>query len=125
MFKLVIMEQVYRNKSQRNKATGANNKALHITESKLNASPVKIRKIGNSNGILLSNKMLSHLGIKEGAAVTVTAEPGQLIIKPAITTPAINTDLSTWEAQFKQAIKNGDTPERDMFEGMSNKFDET
>ena len=88
-----------------------------------NASPARIRKIGNSRGILLSNNLLNHLGVKEGEEITIFAEPGQIIIKPAAAKAIINTDLSTWEAQFKQAIKNGETPEGDMFEGMDNTFD--
>jgi hypothetical protein len=35
----------------------------------------------------------------------------------------INTKLSTWEAQLKRAIRNGDKPETDLFEAMENTFD--
>ena len=83
----------------------------------------RIRKIGNSKGILLSNSMLKELGIEEGAEVIVTTEQGLITIKPAENKRKINTDLSTWEAQFKAAIKSGDKPEKDLFEGMENKFD--
>lgn len=83
----------------------------------------RIRKIGNSKGILLSNTMLKELGIAEDAEVIVTTEEGRITIKPADNKTKINTDLSTWEAQFKAAIKSGDKPEKDLFKGMENKFD--
>ena len=90
---------------------------------KTNAVSTTIRKIGNSKGILLSNSILNELGIEEGAEVTVTAEKNRIVIEPAENRRKINTDLATWEAQFKKAIKNGDKPETDVFEGMENKFD--
>ncbi len=91
--------------------------------SKTNFVTGKIRKIGNSKGILLSNSIINKSGLEEDAEVIVTAEKGRIIIKLAENKIKINTDLSTWEAQFKAAIKNGDQPEKDMFEGMVNKFD--
>lgn len=35
----------------------------------------------------------------------------------------INTDLSTWDQQFKAAIKKSEKPEKDLFEGIENDFD--
>lgn len=90
---------------------------------KTNSITGRIRKIGNSKGILLSNSMIKELGVEDNAAVIVTSEKGRIIIKPAENKRKINTDLSTWEAQFKAAIKMGDKPEKDLFEGMENKFD--
>jgi len=83
----------------------------------------RIRKIGNSKGILLSNSMIKELGVSDDAEVIVTTEKGRIIIRPAENKRKINTDLSTWEAQFKAAIKSGDKPEKDLFEGMENEFD--
>lgn len=83
----------------------------------------RIRKIGNSRGILLTTSMIKDLGVADDAEVTVTAEKGRIIITPRENKRKINTDLSSWEAQFKAAIKNGDQPEIDMFEGMENEFD--
>lgn len=83
----------------------------------------RIRKIGNSKGILLSNSMIKALGIEDETEVIVTTESGRIIITPVKSKRKINTDLSSWEAQFKAAIKNGDNPEPDMFEGMENTFD--
>lgn len=83
----------------------------------------RIRKIGNSKGILLSNSIIKELGIEDDTEVTVTTDKGSIVIKPSESKTKINSDLSTWEAQFKKAIKNGDEPEGDMFEGIENKFD--
>ena len=67
--------------------------------------------------------MIKELGVEDNATVIVTSEKGRIIIKPAENKRKINTDLSTWEAQFKAAIKRGDKPEKDLFEGIENKFD--
>jgi hypothetical protein len=56
----------------------------------------KIRAIGNSRGVIY---------IMEAKANDV------------------NTDLATWDKQFKAAIKKGAKPEEDLFEGLSNEFD--
>jgi hypothetical protein len=32
--------------------------------------------------------------------------------------------LASWDKQFKQAIQKKELPEKDMFEGLTNKFDE-
>lgn len=94
-----------------------------ISLSKTNTVSGRIRKIGNSKGIILSNSMIKELGVANNAEVMVTTEKGRIIIKPAENKRKINTDLSTWEAQFRAAIKNGDKPEKDFFKGMENKFD--
>lgn len=39
----------------------------------------KIRKIGNSYGIILPRKALDHLMVKEGEAVYLTEAPGQTV----------------------------------------------
>jgi len=83
----------------------------------------RIRKIGNSKGILLNNRIISESGIEDGAELIVTAEKNRIIITPAQSKRKINIDISTWEAQFKEAIKGGDKPETDLFEGMENEFD--
>jgi hypothetical protein len=36
----------------------------------------------------------------------------------------VNTDIPTWVQQFRKAVKKGGKPEKDLFEGMSNEFDE-
>lgn len=90
---------------------------------KKNSVLARIRKIGNSKGILLNNRIISESGIEDGAELIVTAEKNRIIITPAQSKRKINIDISTWEAQFKEAIKGGDKPETDLFEGMENEFD--
>ena len=85
---------------------------------------VKIRKIGNSKGILFSNRMLRDLGVENETEVMVKSEKGKITITPVEIKKSINTDLSTWEAQFQEAISQGDKPETDIFEGIENKFDQ-
>lgn len=96
---------------------------LFTSSSKTNSVTGRIRKIGNSKGILLSNSVTKELGVSDDAEVIVTTEKGRIIIRPAENKRKINTDLSTWEAQFKAAIKSSDKPEKDLFEGMENEFD--
>ncbi len=72
-----------------------------------------IRKIGNSQGILLPKTMLQSLGIDKEVEVELTAEG--ILLKPI--RPRHN-----WEAQFKKAQVG--TSEKDLFEGMSNDFDD-
>jgi len=67
--------------------------------------------------------MISQLGVTDVLEVIVTAEKGRIVITPVEDEPVINTDLSTWEAQFEAAIKTGDKPDKDLFEGMENQFD--
>lgn len=90
---------------------------------KENSVSTRIRKIGNSKGILLNNRIINKAGIEDGAEVIVTAGKNRIIITPAQSKRKINTDISTWKAQFKAAIKAGDKPETDLFEGMENEFD--
>jgi antitoxin MazE len=99
------------------------NGSSHTAFDKITSVAGRIRRIGNSKGILLSNSILKESGIAENTVVTVTTEKGKIIIMPAENKRKINTDLSTWEAQFKAAIKSGNQPEKDLFEGMENKFD--
>jgi antitoxin MazE len=83
----------------------------------------KIRSVGNSKGVILSNQLLNKAGLSADADIIVTALEGQIIIKE-MKSADVNTDLTTWENQFKQAIKNGAVPENDLFNGVTNSFDE-
>ena len=99
------------------------NGSSHTAFGKITPVTGRIRKIGNSKGILLNNRILKESGITENTEVTVTTEKGKITITAAENKRKINTDLSTWEAQFKAEIKSGNKPEKDLFEGMENKFD--
>ena len=89
-----------------------------------------VRKIGNSNGVLLSKAVLKKLKIENGQAIdfilkeddTLVLKPVKKIIKPQRN--KLNLSLATWDKQFQQAIQNKELPEKDVFEGLTNKFDE-
>jgi antitoxin component of MazEF toxin-antitoxin module len=89
-----------------------------------------VRKIGNSNGVLLSKAVLKKLKIENGQAIdfilnddnTLVLKPVKKIIKPKRN--KLNLSLASWDKQFKQAIQNKELPEKEVFEGLTNKFDE-
>jgi antitoxin MazE len=83
----------------------------------------KIRAIGNSRGIIFNNKLMDTAGLIADQDVVIQAVKGLITIKQAEKL-AVNTDRSTWDKQFKAAIKAGHKPEGDLFEGMQNEFDE-
>lgn len=84
----------------------------------------KIRAIGNSKGVILTNQLLDAAGLLADQDIVVQVVNGRVIIEQ-VKQPVVNTDLSTWDKQFKAAIKAGDIPEGDMWEGMENEFDKT
>lgn len=82
----------------------------------------RIRAIGNSKGVILNSQVIETAGIKPDADILIQAGDGVIVIFQAKET-GINTDLSTWDKQFKAAIKKGAKPEKDLFEGIENDFD--
>jgi antitoxin component of MazEF toxin-antitoxin module len=82
----------------------------------------RIRPIGNSKGIILSNQLIRAAGLNTEADVVIQAADGIIYILQ-LKVSDVNTDLSTWDKQFKSAIKKGAKPEGDFFEGMANDFD--
>jgi antitoxin component of MazEF toxin-antitoxin module len=89
-----------------------------------------LRKIGNSRGVILTKEIIDKLKIVDGQEIELTLnDRSTIILKPTKNKkkkrPSLNLDLSTWENQFKTAIKKGEVPENDVFEGMSNKFDKS
>ena len=89
-----------------------------------------LRKIGNSRGVLLTKEIIDKLNIVDGQEIEVILnDASSIVLKPTKLKkkkgPSLNLDLSTWEAQFKTAIKKGELPEKDVFAGMSNKFDKS
>ena len=81
-----------------------------------------LREIGNSKGVILSKKVIDAAGIP-GNNVLVEASKGEIRIR-AIDDQLVNTDLSSWGKQFKDALKAGQEPEQDLFDHLKNKFDE-
>lgn len=82
----------------------------------------RIRPIGNSKGIILNNQLLEAAGLKPDVDIVMQAMNGVITIMQTKEL-RVNTDLSTWDKQFKVAIKRGAKPEGDLFEGIENEFD--
>ena len=80
------------------------------------------RDIGNSKGVIISRKMMDLAGIDTNNVV-IEASKGEIRIRP-FNDKTVNTDLSSWGKQFKDALKLGQVPDPDLFDGMKNKFDE-
>lgn len=80
------------------------------------------RAVGNSKGLIISSKLIEASGIT-GNDLIIEAGKGIIAIR-AVKTTDVNSDLSTWDKQFKAALHNGDTMEGDLFEGIKNEFDD-
>jgi hypothetical protein len=80
------------------------------------------RDIGNSKGVIISQKMMDLAGIHTNNVV-IEASKGEIRIRP-VDDKIVNTDLSSWGKQFKNALKSDQIPDSDLFDGMKNKFDE-
>ena len=76
-----------------------------------------IRKIGNSQGILLPKAVLQQAGIEE--TVDIEIAEGALILRAVKKHPR-----DGWEAAFDKAISAGDKPESDLWKGVPNQFDQ-
>lgn len=89
-------------------------------------NPLQIRSvfrdIGNSKGVIISKKMIDVAGIHTNNVI-VEAIKGEIRIRP-VDEKTVNTNLSSWGKQFKDALKSGQVPDADFFDGMKNKFDE-
>lgn len=83
----------------------------------------RIRPIGNSRGVILNSQLMETAGLTPEEDILISAWNGLITIRRA-ETPAVNTDLSTWDKQFKAAIKAGAKPERDLCDKIENEFDE-
>jgi antitoxin component of MazEF toxin-antitoxin module len=86
-------------------------------------SKSRIRPIGNSQGVILSNQLMEAAGFNSEDDIVIEAGDG-LIYITQVKQPGINTDLSTWDRQVKTAIKKGNKPESIVFKGP-NDFDLT
>ncbi len=80
------------------------------------------RSVGNSKGLIISSKLIEASGIS-GNDLIIEAANGIIAIR-ALNSTDVNSDLSTWDRQFKLALKNGDKAEGDLFDGVKNEFDE-
>ena len=78
----------------------------------------RVRKIGNSSGVLLPKAMLIACGIE--GRVEIEIRDKTIVLRPVATSPRAG-----WEAAFAAALAQGDEPEPDLFEGLTNDFDHT
>jgi antitoxin component of MazEF toxin-antitoxin module len=81
-----------------------------MTEGEQFTIRTSIRKVGSSKGVILSGKMLAELHLVEGSEVEVSLSDTGILISPVSPKPAspqkeVNRDLSSWDSQFKAAIK--------------------
>ena len=74
-----------------------------------------LKKIGNSFGVILNKKLLSEAGISNNADIIIEARQNAIVISPIIKRRPINRDLSTWRKQIKDAIKQGQKPEKSVW----------
>lgn len=82
----------------------------------------RIRSIGNSKGVILSNRVIEAARLSTNTDLLIRAAEGVILITVAEPTGSVNTDLSSWDSHFKNAIK-GNEPESDEWEGVQNLFD--
>lgn len=80
------------------------------------------RAVGNSKGLIISSKLIEASGIS-GNDLIIEAANGIISIRE-VNNSDVNTELSTWDKQFKSAINKVDKAESDLFDGMKNEFDE-
>lgn len=74
-----------------------------------------LKKIGNSFGVILNKKLLSEAGISNTADITIEAQRNAIVISPVTKRRPLNRDLRTWRKQIKDAIKQGQKPEKSMW----------
>ncbi len=81
------------------------------------AGELKVRSVfndvGNPKGLIIPRKMMNIAGIQNNNVV-IEAIKGEIRIRP-IEEHMVNTDLSTWGEQFKDAFKAGQIPDEDLF----------
>jgi antitoxin component of MazEF toxin-antitoxin module len=84
----------------------------------------KLRSIGNSKGVILPNRVIEEAGISPDADLIIQVSDSVILIAQAKSPGSVNTNLSSWDEQFKNAIKMGNKPETDVWDGLQNRFDE-
>jgi antitoxin component of MazEF toxin-antitoxin module len=99
------------------------NTKVSALEEPLTSYTSRIRAIGNSKGVILNNQLIESAGLNPDMDILIEAAEGIITIMQ-IKDAGVNTDITTWDKQFKNAIKKGAKPGGDLFEGMKNDFDE-
>ena len=122
-------KRAFHKTSAKNTLNDAAGVRRRLTTKTLNDPPTgytvssKLRDIGNSKGVILNNRILEEAGIAPESDLLIHAAEGLIIIE-ATSKGTVNTNLSTWDAGFKQAIKKGKRQESDLWKGLENKFDQ-
>src|SRR5579862_7755795 len=83
----------------------------------------RLRDIGNSKGLILNSRAIEIAGLNAEADIVVQVNEGVITIFQE-RQGKVNTDLSTWDKQFKSAIKKGAKPDADLFHRLENEFDQ-
>ena len=85
---------------------------------------MKPKRKNNSKGVILPNRIIEEAGIAPNADVIIQVADGVILICEADSLNSVNTNLSSWDEQFKTAIKRGNKPKADVWDGIQNRFDE-
>ena len=83
-----------------------------------NAMHLQLRRIGNSQGIILPRPVLQQAGIENEIELEVT--DGVITLRPAKLHPRAG-----WDEAFAKATEAGHLPDNDLFAGAANEFDQT
>lgn len=83
----------------------------------------RLRRIGNSRGVILSNRLIEEAGIAPDADLVLQAVEGVIIIAEAPKPSRVHKDLAQWETEFRKTIRKGNKPEENLLEGIQNNFD--
>lgn len=83
-----------------------------------------LKKIGNSFGVILNKKLLSQAGINNTADIIIEAQGNAIVISPVTKRRPLNRDLGTWRKQMKEAIKQGQKPEKSVWGNRLTKQEE-
>ena len=76
-------------------------------------------KIGNSQGLIIPNRVLKKLGIVK--RFNILEKEGNLICIPLHD----EKPRQDWEQYFAMAMNDGSLPDKDMFDHIGNEFDNT
>ena len=77
-----------------------------------------IRRMGNSNGVLLPRAILSDLGLQVGDSLSLALENGRIVLTPVVSAPRAG-----WAEAAKEIAAAGD--DRAVWPEFANAEDET
>jgi antitoxin component of MazEF toxin-antitoxin module len=75
-----------------------------------------LTKIGNSFGVIINKKLLKEAGFTESNKLSIEVKKNGTIVIAAVKKHIpVNRDITTWDAQFKKAIREGKKPEKSIW----------